>query len=522
MARQIWMFPRNKRRMPPLETALILRAMVVASKLGTTWGGEQAQQNQFSKLLEEYGLKKGGNQKDENSGGPRTYESQMSLLGLLYKDKKGNLNLTQAGEDLVAFNDTAKTFEYQILKAQFPSTYSLATGVGLDKSIKIRPFIFLLKLAADPEINGLTDKDMVVPVVFGKTENSFDLCKSLILKLRIEGPEAVIPDDLSIRTNRTLKNTYAQVLEEIHNIANTFKNILDSSGVTTLRDVEGKPRLFPRPDILNRIPEIDALPYVDFIKLPKEQATLQYGKRFGSVKDTRRTFMPEKAPELMSSSGLIYQRFLDQVGLPVTQSDLNNFVNRTSVEFHISRQQVLNALEPILFNAEYYTGSKLLELSKGGDKSAESFEKIVTKIFEVDFGYQAEWTGRKHRQKTGGYSDIFVVEIERNVCGIIDTKSMKSYDLPHEDIGKAVLTYIDAAQELYGNRNLELKFVGYVSHLIGPGAPTRAMDIYNQKNVPVSLISAYGLNAMRQDPLFKNNAAAVTNRLSENAVNLVV
>ena len=81
MARQIWMFPRNKRRMPPLETALILRAMVVASELGTSWGGEQVQQDKFSRLLEEYGLKKGGNQKDQKSGGPRTYESQMSLLG---------------------------------------------------------------------------------------------------------------------------------------------------------------------------------------------------------------------------------------------------------------------------------------------------------------------------------------------------------------------------------------------------------------------------------------------------------
>ena len=522
MARQIWMFPRNKRRMPPLETALILRAMVVASELGTSWGGEQVQQDKFSRLLEEYGLKKGGNQKDQKSGGPRTYESQMSLLGFLFKDKKGTLKLTQAGDDLVAFNETAKTFEYQVLKAQYPSAYSLAAGVGLDKSIKIRPFIFLLKLAADPDINGLNDKDIVVPVVFGKTEDSFDICKSLILKLRVEGPEVVIPDDHSIRTNKTLNNSYKQVLEEIHNIANTFKNILDSSGVTTTRYVDGKPRLFPRHDIYERIPEIDKLPFVDFINLPKEQATFQYGKRFGSIKDTRRTFMPEKAPELMSSSGLIYQRFLDQVGLPVTQSELNEFVIRTSTEFRITIHQVLSALEPILFNSEYYTGSKLLELSKGGEKTAENFEKIVTKIFEVEFGYQAEWTGRRSRKKTGGYSDLFVVEIERNVCGIIDTKSMNSYDLPHDDIGKAVLTYIDAAQELYGSRNLELKFFGYVSHLIATGASTRAMDIYKQKNVPVCLISAYGLNSMRQDPIFRNNASAVTARLSKTAVNLVV
>ena len=75
--RHIWMFPRNKRRMMPLDTALILRAMVIASELGTTWGGDQNQQNEFSKLLEMHGLKAGGDQRDSNPGGSRTYEAQM-------------------------------------------------------------------------------------------------------------------------------------------------------------------------------------------------------------------------------------------------------------------------------------------------------------------------------------------------------------------------------------------------------------------------------------------------------------
>ena len=78
--RHIWMFPRNKRRMLPLDTALILRALVVASELGTSWGGEQAHQNKFSKLLDDYGLKSGGEQRDKNSGGSRTYEAQMRSL----------------------------------------------------------------------------------------------------------------------------------------------------------------------------------------------------------------------------------------------------------------------------------------------------------------------------------------------------------------------------------------------------------------------------------------------------------
>jgi hypothetical protein len=522
MSRQIWMFPRNKRRMPPLETALILRAMVVASELGNIWGGEQKKQNKFSQILEEYGLKKGGNQRDENSGGPRTYESQMSLLGLLFKDKDGKLNLTQAGEDLVAFNNTAKTFEYQVLKAQFPSAYSMSKGVGLNQNIKIRPFIFLLKLANDEELNGLADKDMVVPVVFGKDANCFEICKTLIQKLRIDGVESVIPDDETIRTSKTVNNSYERRLSDIHDIANTFKNILESSGLAGLRVVDGQTRVFPRHDIIEKISEIDALPFVDFVNLPKEQATLQYGKRFGANRDTRRTFMPTKAPELLSSSGLIYRRFLDEVSLPVSQAEIDEFAKTMSDEFKINREQVINALEPILVNTDQYTGSKLLDVSRGGVITAMAFEKSVEKIFKLDFGFETEWTGRTHRKKTGGYMDVFVVETGRNLCGIIDTKSMKSYDLPTQDMGKVITNYIDAASELFGSRNLELKFVAYISHLIGSGAATRAKEIYDLKKVPVSLISAYGLNSMRENYIYKNNSSLVTNVLSKEPVNLIL
>jgi hypothetical protein len=521
MSRQIWMFPRAKRRMPPLETALILRAMVVASDLGETWGREQEQQNNFSSLLNSYGLKKGGKLQDEKSGGARTYESQMTFFGFLHKAKDGKLKLTQAGEDLVAFNETAKTFEYQILKSQFPSAYSMAHNVGLDRSIKIRPFVFLLKLAEDPELNGLSDKDMAIPVVFGKSAESFDRCKQLILKFREEGAAAVIPDDESIRTRKTQSRTYDERLEDIFNIANTFKNVLLGAGLVDLRMIEEQARVFPKQHLKARIAEIDALPFVDFIGLPAEQAVLQLGKRFGAVKDTRRTFMPSKAPELFTKESLIYQKFLDEVPLPLAQGDLDLFSKRVAIEFGISIGQVQLALQPILINSDQYTGSKLIELSMGGKETAEAFEKMIAKVFEVEFGFDAEWTGRKKREKTGGYSDIFVVEIDRNLCGIIDAKSTQYYKLPHEDYTKAVATYIDAASELYGSRNLDLKFVGYASHLITSGAKTRAMDIYQAKGIPVCLLSAYGLNSMRGNPKFKNNTAAVTDLLSRDPVNLI-
>jgi hypothetical protein len=90
-------------------------------------------------------------------------------------------------------------------------------------------------------------------------------------------------------------------------------------------------------------------------------------------------------------------------------------------------------------------------------------------------------------------------------------------------VAKVKTTYIDNVSELYGNRgNLELKFVAYVSHLISSGAEVRAQDIYEAKNVPVSLISAYGLNSLREKTEYKNNPNKITSLLTHEPVNLIV
>ncbi|QWE06065.1 hypothetical protein [Polynucleobacter sp. JS-JIR-5-A7] len=522
MYRQIWMFPRNKRRILPLETALFLKAMVVASELGSNWTGDQKQQNHFAKLLEDYGLKGGGNQRDKNSGGARTYEAQLRLLGLLYKDKEGNLSLTQSGLAAVELEDLANTFIWQILKVQYPCQYSVGRNVNIDPSIKVRPFVLLLDLMQDPELNGLTDVDMEVPVVFGHNHATYDECKAKILLARKNGIASVLPDGEYLRTTKTIDTPYDMRLADIKDIANTFKNVLQGAGMIEERVVEeDKTRWFIGRNIIPVLNEVKQVPFVDFDKLEPLQAQLQYGLRKDSSKDTRRSLMPFKLPKLDTASGVIYERFLKDVELPATQRDITEFARKMTVELGISYDAVINALQPIINSSDTYVNNRLVELSKGGTTTAEAFEKNVTKIFEVDFGYESTWIGRKQRAGTGGYMDVFVVELGRNLCGIIDTKSMDVYDLPSQDVSKAKDNYVKHAYELYGSRNLELKFVAYISHLIGSGATTRAQDIYNDKHVPVTLISAYGLNDMRSDPALIGNASAVTNKLSSKPVNLI-
>ncbi len=515
------MFPRCKRRIRPLDTALMLRAMIIASELGTTWSGDQEQQNTFAKLLDDYGLKSGGTLRDRNSGGSRTYEAQFRSLGLLYNNGE-KLALTHAGEDLVALENTTQTLQRQILKYQYPSAYSLGRNVRIDPEIKVRPFTLLLRLAMDQDLNGLSDRDIMIPVVFGHNDTKLQECKDLILKARTIGIENVIPNTGLIRTTKTESNSYEKRLKDIKDIANTFKNVLQGVGLIDLKTAAGETRIHPRPGVMAMVDQTINQPFVDFKNKPEDQATLEYGKRYGAVKDTRRTFMPSCAPDLYTKESLILQRFKESVELPMSDSILRKFVNEMQKEFSMNPETIHEILKPVLLDSNKYALANLVELSRGGLQTAEAFERAIERIFESEFGYEAEWAGRRRAgpKRVGGYADIYVIETARNICGIIDTKSMETYDLPHADYAKMLHTYIPSVHEIYQSREerVQIGFIAYISHLIKPSAIGRAQSIYDKCSIPVALCSAYGINNMREDRNFYKDPSNVTTKLSEHSV----
>ena len=501
-----------------------MRAFFVASDNGKAWTGQQEQQDKFSALLDQYSLKKGGKLRDKNSGGARTYIAQLELLGLVFKDSNGLYYPTLSGLDMLDATEIVKTLQYQLLKLQYPSTYTLNKGSAIDAKFEIRPFVFLLRLAADNDIQGLSDEDICIPIIFGENNKSFEKCKKLIIESRLHGLESVIPFSEELQQTSNKSKAHLDLLASLKSdVANTFSNYLDSTGLAIRRNVDSTNRIFPHPDIFELLNEVDSRPLIKFAGQTENQADLQFGNRRGATKDTRRNFKPQ-LPVLDSISGFIFNRFLSDVGLPATQTEIKNFADKLAQEFKVANSDVLDALSPILSNQDYYSGFRLLELSRGGHKTDVEFEKTVTKIFELDFGYDAKWTGTTQDKESRRYMDVFVVETGRNRCGIIDTKSKSngSYNLPYPDRAKACDRYIDAARDLYGGKNLDLSFVCYISNQIASGAEKLALQIYEKKNIPISLMSAYGLNWMRESPHFQKNSMAVTDYLSRGPVNLIV
>ena len=75
--RHSWMIPRNIRRIDSHKIARVL--CLIEKNLAEDWKGNINNQKKFTKLLEQYFIKKKGDQYDKNSGGARTYLNQLDF-----------------------------------------------------------------------------------------------------------------------------------------------------------------------------------------------------------------------------------------------------------------------------------------------------------------------------------------------------------------------------------------------------------------------------------------------------------
>ena len=181
--RMIWMFPRNIRRIYPWKIAQIATLLRDAVS-DESWQGRQDIQNSFCKALEEAGLKRAGEQHDPHSGGPRTYLAQLKCLGILFQDSQKRVYYTQAGDELVTGNAPLPILQDLLLKHQYPSCYSNLAQIKINPGIRVKPFLFVLRLLMHKDIGSMSVQELIIPVVYGHNNECFDLCVEKILKLR--------------------------------------------------------------------------------------------------------------------------------------------------------------------------------------------------------------------------------------------------------------------------------------------------------------------------------------------------
>lgn len=121
----------------------------------------------------------------------RMYLPEFVFLGLVFHRGRGEWILTNAGEALMGVEDPLEVLRCQLLRLQYPSVYTRALGQNCAEKLRIRPFVFLLRLLEDPRVGALNAQEAAVAVVYGRTQRDFEACVRKILLVRRSEKDAV-------------------------------------------------------------------------------------------------------------------------------------------------------------------------------------------------------------------------------------------------------------------------------------------------------------------------------------------
>ena len=176
-----WWVTRPKRKLNSIPEVLATFAEI---SLNQEWQGQRDTHLALEEALEDSNIKRTGERRDQTGGGARTYRAWVASLGLIFTQESTNqLKLTLAGEAIMNGESPVAILKNQVLKYQFPSSFSVSRGVDVSRRFKIRPFRFLLRLLMDKEVEHLTEEE-IAKVIITNAENETEACyRSVVSKL---------------------------------------------------------------------------------------------------------------------------------------------------------------------------------------------------------------------------------------------------------------------------------------------------------------------------------------------------
>lgn len=194
-----WWVTRPKRKLDTIPETLSCFASACSDK---RWKGNKEAHLAFEDELEQRGLKRVGERKDQRGGGGRTYYAWLSSLGLVFiHEATGKSELTLAGEAIVNGENAEKVLRDQVLKYQIPSPFSLSPGsvkTRVHERFHVRPFRFILKLLQDERLGCRLNKEELARVAAveacDETDVTYEHVIERVLQYREDGI-ASLPDN---------------------------------------------------------------------------------------------------------------------------------------------------------------------------------------------------------------------------------------------------------------------------------------------------------------------------------------
>lgn len=507
--RRVWMFPRNIRSIPPWKMAQILSLLI--QQAGSREWRSQDIQNDFCKALEKAGLKRPGTQYDPQSGGPRTYLSQLRCLGLVF-DRNGELFPTIAGEDLVSGRTPLKIMQKLLLRHQYPSAYSSGQNVRINPRIRIKPFLFILQLLNEPGIVNLNQEELCIPLMYGHNQDCIEICIEKIISLRKGKSLYEVIDDPTkdLYLPRSSDSDMKARISNIKNIGNTCKNYMKSCCLVSEERVGDANRIFFNEDVRDSY-ESELSESERFIEDLSEESFLRRYGAWNRSKDNRSLTSAHQIYEKDAGRGIVIASFYEYCGHDFVSDMPDEFIERMSGDYGFSRAQVQDFIEPLLPRALDYFESTFIEASTGGRELAARFELGLVALFEKKLGFFAKHTGPLNRRGVGGFSDVFIASDRFGACAIIDAKAAREYSLSSDDYAKMVSNYIPNYRELTNmieetrNKDVKLEFAAYTAGGFSGSIGGRLSEIKRETGVRCSAVRARDLLSLAKTGISKDS-----------------
>ncbi len=488
-----WWVTRPKRKLNSIPEVLACCSSV---SLNSEWQGNVYSHLAFEKALEDCGLKRIGERRDQRGGGGRTYFAWLFSLGLVFThEATGQTKLTLAGEAIVNGDDPVGVLKNQVLKYQFPSPFSLSPASSKTRvasRFKIRPFRFLLKILCDDRIDFKLSQEEIGRVVAVEAENeketTYEYVINRILEYREKGIDALANDYFSLYAPSTGKVNIAHPYSHLDDLANTLINWLeytqfiarDGQFISILPD-----KIDEAKNLLNDGSKI--------IDRPEEQEYFQrkYGLDPKHSKDTRNLAQTKTITATVIAEHKVKQAFLSEaLHKPISRIN-SNIVDAITLKTGLPTKQVEEILLKLYphgavgaFMNEYF------EMAFKGRDEATDFEKATVELFRDVFGFNA-----KHVGPIGLTPDVLLLSDEDGYCGIIDNKAYSKYTISNDHHNRMVHNYIGNLNNYCDCEN-ELAFFSYIAGGFGTNINSQLAKIADETGVHGSAVTVSNIIKM--------------------------
>lgn len=477
-----WWVTRPKRKLTTVPEVL---ATVVEMTLNREWSGQRDTHLCLEDALEDAGLKRTGERRDQGGGGARTYVAWLKSLGLLFtQESTKQIKLTLAGEAIFNGESPVPILTRQIIKYQFPSTFSISRGVGVHERFKIHPFWFLIKLLCDDRLCYLT-QDEIEKIIIVEAENDGKRCYeqivSRILQFRNEGSDCIRDDYFDEYTSTRAVARKTAETGNLKDVANTIINWLEYTQLIS-RD-RGCVRILP--DKFQEACEIAKEPPC-FIDHPEDEENFQ--RKFGvdprHNKDTRNLTNTKTITSQIIDESKIRTAFLNLSILQPIAKINSALINQISEKTGIS----VGLVEDTLYK-NYPNGAiggfltNFFEMAFKGREDATEFEKATVSIFKDVFGFETHHVGPK-----GLTPDVHIISDAEGYQGIIDNKAYRKYAITNDHYNRMVDNYINGLNN-YSNSLYPLAFFSYIAGDFSENINSQLMKIVTKTGVNGSALS---------------------------------